>query len=82
MQMQADLLQAPVDVYATPDATALGAAAFARLALREAHTAEDAVAAWQPAATFEPRCTPDEAAERLARWRRAAEAAVHLEARA
>ena len=31
MQTQADLLQLPVEVYASPDATALGAAAFARL---------------------------------------------------
>ena len=31
MQTQADLLQAPVEVYASPHATALGVAAFARL---------------------------------------------------
>ncbi len=31
MQKQADLLQAPVEVFASPHATALGAAAFARL---------------------------------------------------
>jgi glycerol kinase len=79
MQLQADLLQAPVDVYATPDASALGAAALARLATGEVTTPEAAVAAWQPAASFEPRCSPDDAGQRLARWQRAAAAAVELE---
>jgi glycerol kinase len=78
MQAQADLLQAPVDVYATPHATALGVAALARLALGDAATAADAVAGWAPAATYEPACGPDEAAHRLGRWRRAVRAALDL----
>ena len=79
MQAQADLAQAPVDVYQIPNATALGAAALARLALGHAPDAATAVEQWHPAATYEPRCTPDDAAARLARWRRAASAAIELE---
>jgi glycerol kinase len=74
MQAQADLLQAPVDVYATPHATALGVAALARLGLGDAATPADAVSAWSPAATYEPACTAAEAERRLARWLQAAEA--------
>jgi glycerol kinase len=76
MQAQADLLQVPVDVYRIPDATALGVAALARLALGHAADAGTAVENWRPATTYEPRCSPDEAAARLQRWRRAAEAAA------
>ena len=66
MQTQADLLQLPVEVYASPDATALGAAAFARLGLEPDLALADAVEPWRPAATYEPRIGPDEAADRLA----------------
>ena len=43
MQAQADLLQAPVRVYHSPDATALGAAAFARLGAGAAESVAEAV---------------------------------------
>jgi len=76
LQLQADLLQVPVDVHPTPDATALGAAALARLALGHAVDAASAVAAWAPTRRFEPGCSAEEASERLARWRRAAGAVV------
>jgi glycerol kinase len=76
MQAQADLLQKPVDVYATPHATALGVAALARLALGDAATVAEAVAAWAPATTYWPACGPEEAADRLSRWRRAVAAAL------
>lgn len=79
MQDQADLLQAPVDVYQIPDATALGAAALSRLALGHAADARAAVEHWRPATTYEPRCSPDEAAARLQRWRQAAAAAAAVE---
>lgn len=78
MQAQADLLQVPVEVYATPHATALGVAALARLALGEAATPAEAVSAWEPAATYQPGCGPAEAERRLSRWQRAALAAVEL----
>ena len=80
MQIQADLLQAPVEVYPLPHATALGVAAFARLALGAAATPADAVGAWRPAAVFEPRISADEAAARLAAWLAAAERTEGLDA--
>ncbi|GAA3454841.1 FGGY family carbohydrate kinase [Dactylosporangium matsuzakiense] len=69
MQAQADLAQIPVDVYPSPHATALGAAACARLALHPGLSIADAAGAWSPAATFEPEWSPDRAAEHLGRWR-------------
>ncbi len=55
MQAQADLARIPVDVYPSPHATALGAAACARLALEPDSTIADAVGHWSPARTYEPR---------------------------
>ncbi|MFB9447086.1 carbohydrate kinase [Dactylosporangium vinaceum] len=69
MQAQADLAQIPVDVYPSAHATALGAAACARLALHPGLSIADAAGAWSPAATFEPEWSPDRAAEHLGRWR-------------
>jgi len=74
MQIQADLLQAPVEVYPFPHATALGVAAFARLGAGRAADPAAAVGTWRPAAVFEPRISADEAATRLATWRATAEA--------
>ena len=79
LQTQADLLQAPVDVYPSPDATALGTAALARLGAGLARTPADAIGAWTPAATFTPRIGADEAEARLRAWRRAVEATMDLE---
>jgi glycerol kinase len=68
MQAQADLLQAPVEVHRTPDATALGAGAFARLGLEPGLGLAGALGpAEAPAAIYEPRLGADEAAERVAR---------------
>jgi glycerol kinase len=78
MQIQADLLQRPIEVYPSPHATALGVAAFARLALGDAHSLVEASGGWSPAAAYEPRIDAAEAAERLARWRRAADAVAVL----
>jgi glycerol kinase len=74
MQAQADLLQAPVEVYASPDATALGVAALARLGHSPGLPLADAVPAWTPAAVYEPAIDADRAAERLARIAAAVEA--------
>jgi glycerol kinase len=79
LQTQADLLQAPVDVYPSPDATALGTAALARLGAGLAQTASEAIGTWTPAATYTPRIGPDEAEARLRAWRRAVEATMDLE---
>jgi glycerol kinase len=78
MQAQADLLQAPVELYPSADATALGAGALARLGAGSAITPAEAVGSWAPAAVFEPRMPAAEADERLGRWRAAALALAEL----
>ena len=78
MQAQADLLQAPVELYPSPDATALGAGALARLGAGGASTPVEAVGQWSPAAVFEPQMPSAEAEERLARWQAAALALTEL----
>jgi glycerol kinase len=78
MQAQADLLQAPVELYPSADATALGVGAFARLGSGAASTPAEAVGDWQPVAVFEPELSPDEAQERLARFNDAAQALAAL----
>jgi glycerol kinase len=76
MQAQADLAQVPIDVYPHPHATAAGAAAMAHLAIDPSRSMADAVAGWQPVHTYEPRWSPDRAAEHLQRWQRAVRAAL------
>ena len=65
-------------MYASPHATALGVAAFARLGAGAAATASEAVGTWTPAATYEPAVSADEAESRLTAWRAAAEATMDL----
>jgi glycerol kinase len=69
MQTQADVLQIPVEVFATPDATAIGVAAFARLGLDPAATPGAVVGAAQPAEVYEPHISGDEAMARIERFR-------------
>jgi glycerol kinase len=71
MQTQADLLQIPVEVAASPHATAAGVAALARLGGGEGATLHDVVTRAAPAARYEPGIGPGEAAERLGRFERA-----------
>lgn len=78
LQAQADLLQAPVEVYPEPDATALGVGALARLGAGDASGPGEAVGAWAPSAVVEPQMGAAEAAERLERHRAAMAAAVAL----
>jgi glycerol kinase len=78
MQAQADLLQAPVEVYPSPHATALGIAALARLGVGAAPDAAAAVGTWRPAAVYEPRISADQAEAHLQRWYRAAQATLEL----
>jgi glycerol kinase len=84
LQVQADLLQATVEVYPSPHATALGVAAFARLGLSGrssvsgSYELTSAVPDWQAAAVVEPRIGADEAEQRLQTWRVAAEATLPL----
>ncbi|MFI5258812.1 MAG: FGGY family carbohydrate kinase [Candidatus Limnocylindrales bacterium] len=78
MQAQADLLQAPIDVYPSPNATALGVAALARIGTGDQAGGLGIARNWTPVATYEPAMSADEAEERLARWRAAAEATIRL----
>jgi len=71
MQAQADLLQVPVLICRTPDATALGVAALARLGLGDAASAGEALGPVEVEATVEPSITADDAAERMAVFRSA-----------
>jgi glycerol kinase len=74
MQAQADLLQVPVEVFASPDATALGVAAAARLGADPSLSLADAVPSTGPATTYDPQVSADEAGERLGRFRAAVDA--------
>jgi glycerol kinase len=78
MQVQADLLQTPVEVYPSPHATAMGVAALARIGVGDARSPAEAIGQWHPAAIFEPQIRGDEAESRLQRWRQAAEATMNL----
>jgi glycerol kinase len=76
MQAQADLLQLPVEVCRTPDATALGVAALARIGMGQAAGIEQAVGPADVAWVIEPRIGAEEAAERLARFAAAQQAVL------
>ncbi len=75
MQYQADLLQVPVEVFASPHATALGVAVLARMGL-DGEVAALEVPQPTAAARYEPRMGADEAAGRLDRFRAAADRAI------
>jgi glycerol kinase len=76
MQAQADLARIPVDIYPSAHATPLGAAACARLALEPTLSPAEVVGTWTPQHTYEPVWSDDRAAEHLARWTQAAQAAL------
>ncbi len=78
LQTQADLLQAPVEVYPSPHATALGVAAFADLGANPTSQDQLSSAVWRPDVVVEPRIGANEAAERLAAWQRVAAATMDL----
>ena len=71
MQAQADLLQVPVVICRSPDATALGVAALARLGTGDAGSVGEALGAAEVEATVEPSITADQAAERVSVFRSA-----------
>jgi glycerol kinase len=66
LQTQADLLQVPVEVYRSPDATALGVAALARLGTGAAASLAEAVGPAAPQQVIEPAMSAGQAAEQLA----------------
>jgi glycerol kinase len=76
MQAQADLLQVPVEVCHTPDATALGVAALARIGMGQAAGVEEAVGPAGAVSVVEPRIGAGEAAERMAGFETALRAIV------
>lgn len=73
MQFQADLLGVPVARPTTLETTALGAAYLAGLATGVWCDEAEIAAQWRRSRVFEPRMSRDEAAGRLASWRRAVE---------
>ena len=79
MQACADILQVPVDVYPSAHATALGAAALARLSLAPEKSVTDVVTDWTPSATYEPCWSAARAAEFRSAWRELAETTYHQE---
>jgi glycerol kinase len=76
MQAQADLLQLPVEVCRTPDATALGAAALARIGMGQAGGLDQAVGPADVEVVIEPRIGTDEAAQRIAGFEAALQASL------
>jgi glycerol kinase len=72
MQTVADLTQLPLALYSSADATALGAAALARLARDPDLSLQDAVIDPNGPTSYEPRWSADQAAEFRGRWRAAA----------
>ncbi|OON82859.1 FGGY family carbohydrate kinase [Streptomyces tsukubensis] len=75
MQAQADIAQLPVDIYPSAHATALGAAALARLSLDPALSPREALGHWEPVSVYEPAWSADRAAHFRRTWETAAEAA-------
>ncbi|MET4429182.1 MULTISPECIES: FGGY family carbohydrate kinase [unclassified Mycolicibacterium] len=73
MQAVADVLQVPVDVYPSPHATALGAAALADLSLNPAKGIRGVVPDWTPASSYEPTWSATRAAEFRSAWRELAD---------
>ena len=69
MQACADVLQIPVEVYPSAHATALGAAALARLSQHPNQALPEVVPEWTPSATYEPSWTQPQANEFRDRWR-------------
>lgn len=79
MQATADLTQIPIEVYPSSHATALGAAACARMAVDPTLDVADAVPDWTAATTYQPRWSADRAADFRHKWRAAVTATLPQE---
>jgi glycerol kinase len=79
MQLQADLLQRPVERPAVLETTALGAAYMAGLAVGFWGSTDELVAQREVDHRFEPGMSADEAAGRRARWSEAVKRAMNWE---
>ncbi len=75
MQLQADLLDVPVERPRMVETTALGAAFLAGLAVGVWKDRAEIRRAWKVGKRFEPRMKPAEREAHLARWRQAIQAA-------
>ena len=76
IQAQADLLQLPVRLCRSADATALGVAALARLGAGGAASVAEALGPAEVEIIVEPAITADDAAERMAAFRSALQLAL------
>ncbi|HEX7182288.1 MAG TPA: FGGY-family carbohydrate kinase, partial [Thermoanaerobaculia bacterium] len=79
MQLQADLIGAPVARPRVAETTALGAACLAGLAVGVWKDLDDIAARWQVDRVFEPAMDRGRAQEMRARWTRAVERAMRWE---
>lgn len=73
MQSVANLSQRPIEIYPSPHATPLGAAALARVAVENKGSLKDAVIKWKPTASFKPKWSFDQAATFRSEWSRIAD---------
>ncbi len=80
MQVQADILHIPIEVYPSAHATALGAAALAKAALEPTARLTDALGPWSPSMVYEPQWSADRAADFMAQWRVEADRAAEVHA--
>jgi glycerol kinase len=71
MQIQADLLQVPVELFSSPHATALGVASLARRGFDASFPLTSET--HESGRRFEPSISADEASQQLTRWQEAAE---------
>jgi glycerol kinase len=76
MRAVANLTQLPVELYPSAHATALGAAALARMAGDPALDLPDAILDWTPADRYEPGWTTEQSGEFRDRWRAVASASL------
>jgi glycerol kinase len=69
MQMQADLAQIQVEVFAHPDATAIGVGYLAALGAMESLKIKDFEKNWRPSKSFRPNWSSDQSQSYLSKWR-------------
>jgi len=79
MQMQADLAQIPIEVFAHPDATAIGVGYLAALATATVTSISHFDQYWQPTQIFTPKMSSDQAQHYLSRWRTIQEVSLDRE---
>ncbi|MBO4715801.1 MAG: glycerol kinase GlpK [Verrucomicrobia bacterium] len=71
MQIQSDIIQAPINRPVCVETTAMGAAYLAGLAVSYWNNKEDVLCNWAIDRTFTPKITPTEQQQKLKRWKKA-----------